>query len=219
MALMIDVISDVVCPWCYIGKRHLESALATLSADDPAFEATVNWHPFELNPELPVHGIERRRYLEAKFGGPEGTRAVHGRIREAGASVGIAFDFERVAVQPNTLAAHRLISWAQRDHDAADLVERLFAAYFVEGRDVGDHAVLAAIAGEAGLDAVAARQWLDGDAARLDIAAMVERARALGVSGVPFFIFGNRLAVSGAQLSHVLADAIRQARTMSQEAG
>lgn len=209
---MIDVVSDVVCPWCYIGKRRLESALAQLHADDPALETRVNWHPFQLNPELPPQGTERKRYLEAKFGGPARASEIYDRVRAAGETVGIAFDFDRIAVQPNTLAAHRLIAWAQHDHDAADLVERLFAGYFIDGRNIGDHAVLAAIAAEAGLDAGEARAQLESGAGREEIAAMDVRARKLGVTGVPFFIFDGRVAVSGAHEPEMLLRAIAQAR-------
>lgn len=214
---MIDVISDVVCPWCYIGKRRLESALARLHADDAALETRINWHPFQLNPELPEGGVARKRYLEAKFGGPARAGEIYARVRAAGETVGIAFDFERIAVQPNTLAAHRLVSWAQHDHDAGDLVERLFVAYFIDGRNVGDHAVLAAIAGEAGLDAVEARAWLGGVGGREEIAAMDVRARELGVSGVPFFVFDQRVSVSGAHEPEVLLQAIAQARESAEQ--
>ncbi|MEO6928771.1 MAG: DsbA family oxidoreductase [Casimicrobiaceae bacterium] len=209
---MIDVVSDVVCPWCYVGKRRLESALSQLHADDPALETRVNWHPFQLNAELPARGADRKRYLEAKFGGAARAGEMYERVRAAGEDVGIAFDFDRIAVQPNTLAAHRLIGWAQHEHDAGDLVERLFAGYFIEGRDIGDHAVLAQIAGEAGLDPAEAKAWLDDGRGGDAIAAMDVRARELGVSGVPFFIFDGRVAVSGAHESNVLLQAIAQAR-------
>ncbi len=212
MTFMIDVVSDVVCPWCYIGKRRLESALAQLHREDAALETRVNWHPFQLNPDLPPEGVARKQYLEAKFGGPARAGEIYARVRAAGESVGIAFDFDRIAVQPNTLAAHRLISWAQHEGDADDLVERLFAGYFVEGRNVGDAAVLAAIAGDAGFDSAEARAYLDGDGGREDIAAMDVRARKLGVTGVPFLIFDGQVAVSGAQEPDVLLQAITQAR-------
>ncbi len=214
---MIDVVSDVVCPWCFIGKRRLEAALAQLHADDPALETRVNWHPFQLNPELPPRGVARKRYLEAKFGGAVRAGEIYARVRAAGESVGIAFDFDRIRVQPNTLAAHRLVSWAQQDHDVADLVERLFVAYFIDGRDIGDTGVLAAIAAEAGLDGDEAAAWLDGDGGREALAAMESRSRALGVSGVPFFIFDGRVAVSGAHEPEVLLQAIAQARNAEAE--
>ena len=210
--LTIDIISDVVCPWCYIGKRRLESALAELAAREPAVRPFVSWHPFQLNPELPREGIDRRAYVEDKFGGPERAREVYERVREVGALVGIPFAFGAIGLQPNTRDAHRLISWAQAQGDADALVERLFRAYFLDGRFVGDCEVLAAIAGEAGLDADAAREYLASEQGEDTVAAMDRRVRELGVGGVPFFIFGGRVAVSGAQEPETLLDAIAQAR-------
>ena len=210
--LTIDVVSDVVCPWCYIGKRRLEAALAALAEREPDVEVAVRWHPFELNPDLPREGVDRRAYLEAKFGGPERAASIYERVRAAGASVDLPLDFGRIVRQPNTRAAHRLIDWAQRQGTADALVERLFRAYFVDGRAIGEHAVLAAIAGEAGLDAEAARTVLTEDVGGDDIEAMERRARELGIEGVPFFIFGGRVGVSGAQEPQALLAAIAQAR-------
>jgi len=210
--LTIDIISDVVCPWCYIGKRRLEAALAQLAAREPAVRPFVSWHPFQLNPDLPREGIDRRAYVEGKFGGPERAREVYERIREAGAEVGIAFAIDTIARQPNTRDAHRLVSWAQAQGDADVLVERLFRAYFLEGRFVGDQGVLATIAGEAGLDAAAARAYLATGQGEDAIVAMDRRVRELGVGGVPFFIFEGRVAVSGAQEPQALLDAIAEAR-------
>ncbi len=208
----IDVISDVVCPWCFIGKRRLEAALAGLRASDPDLAPIVHWHPFQLNPELPKAGVDRRAYLEAKFGGPARAAEIYARVRAAGETVGIAFAFERIVRQPNTLDAHRLVAWAQTQGDAGPLVEALFTAYFLDGRDIGERAVLAAIAGEAGLDAVMARRILDGDDWTERVRGMDARARELGVGGVPFFIFAERVAVSGAQEPAALLQAIDQAR-------
>ncbi len=208
----IDVISDVVCPWCYIGQRRLAAAISRLPEDDDARRAPVRWHPFQLNPDLPRTGIPRKRYLEDKFGDPIRVAQIAARVAAAGASAGIAFAFDRIEIQPNTLDAHRLIGWAQSRGDASDLVERLFHAYFVEGRALGDHAVLAAIAGEAGLPSDAARRLLDSDEGMDAIALMDRRAREIGVQGVPFFIFNQRVAVSGAQEPEMLLDAIAQAR-------
>jgi predicted DsbA family dithiol-disulfide isomerase len=210
--LTIDVISDVVCPWCYIGKRRLEAALGQLAAREPALRPFVSWHPFQLNPDLPREGIDRRAYVESKFGGPERAQQVYERIRAVGAEVGIPFAFGAIARQPNTRDAHRLISWAQAQGDADALVEQLFRAYFLDGRFVGDHAVLATIAGEAGFDADAARAYLTSEQGDEAIVAMDRRVRELGVEGVPFFIFEGRVAVSGAQEPPVLLDAIAEAR-------
>ena len=211
--LTIDIISDVVCPWCYIGKRQLEAALGELAAREPAVRPVVSWHPFQLNPDLPREGIDRGAYVEAKFGKPERAREVYERVREAGARAGIAFAFGAIARQPNTRDAHRLISWAQTQGDADPLVERLFRAYFLDGRFVGDREVLAAIAGDAGLDAAAARSYLASAQGDDAIVAMDRRVRELGVGGVPFFILAGRVAVSGAQGAQALLDAIAEARS------
>ena len=214
--LSIDIVSDVVCPWCYIGKRRLEAALARRASDDVAVQ--VRWLAFQLNPDIPTPGVDRRSYLEQKFGGPERAKQIYARVKAAGDEVGIAFDFERILRQPNTVDAHRLIAWAQ-DVDltaSGALIERLFRAYFVEGIDIGDIDALARLAGEAGFDATAARARLASDAGRKAIAAEEQRARALGVTGVPFFVFNQRLAVSGAQPSEVLLGAMEQASPVAQ---
>jgi predicted DsbA family dithiol-disulfide isomerase len=212
--LAIDVISDVVCPWCFIGKRRLEAALAQVAAMEPALKPRVSWHPFQLNPDLPREGVHRKSYLEAKFGGAEHAAMIYERVRAAGTTVGIAFAFDRILRQPNTRDAHRLIAWAQEraGPDGGDrLVERLFAAYFLEGRDPGERKALVAIAGEAGLDAAAARAMLDSEEGREAVLQAQRRAGELGIGGVPFFIFDGRFAVSGAQEPRILADAIAEA--------
>ena len=211
--MTVDVISDVVCPWCYIGRRRLGVALAQYAASEPDVRPLVSWHPFQLNPDLPRAGIDRCAYLEAKFGGPERAAQIYERVRAAGRTVGIEFALERIQRQPNTLDAHRLISWAQSRGSAEDLVEALFRAYFLEGRFVGDRDVLADIAGEAGLPADAARAYLESDAGTETIDAMDRRVRELGVTGVPFFIFNGRVAVSGAQEPPALVAAMTQAAT------
>ena len=207
--LVIDVVSDVVCPWCFIGKRHLEAALAGLPA---AAGATVRWHPFELNPDLPAEGVDRKSYLEAKFGGPGRAAEIYARVREAGVRAGLDFDFDAIVRQPNTRDAHRLIAWAQSRGDAGPLVERLFRAYFQEGRYVGDRDTLVALAAEAGFDAEAARAWLESGLGADEITDAEARLRALGISGVPFFIFDGRVGLSGAQPREAMREAIAQAR-------
>jgi len=218
-SLSIDIVSDVVCPWCYIGKRRLEAALAQRASDDAPVQ--VRWLAFQLNPDIPAAGVDRRSYLEQKFGGPERAQQIYARIKTAGDEVGIPFDFERIARQPNTTNAHRLIAWAQdRDLQAADaLIERLFRAYFVDGIYIGDIDALAALAGDAGFDATAARAWLASESGLSAIKSEERRARALGVTGVPFFVFNQRLAVSGAQPPEVLLEAIEQAETAKLRAG
>ena len=212
--LSIDIVSDVVCPWCYIGKRKLEAALARRASGDGQ-RAQVRWLAFQLNPDIPAGGVDRRSYLEKKFGGPERAQQIYARVAAAGDEVGIPFDFERIVRQPNTVDAHRLIAWAQDlDLAASDaLVERLFRAYFVDGINIGNIDALAKLAGDAGFDATAARAWLTSDSGRKDIEAEERRARSLGVTGVPFFVFNDRLAVSGAQPPEVLLEAIEQAET------
>jgi len=207
--LVIDVVSDVVCPWCFIGKRHLEAALAGLPE---AIGAVVRWHPFELNPDLPAEGVDRKGYLEAKFGGPVRAAEIYARVREAGTRAGLDFRFDAIARQPNTREAHRLIAWAQSRGDAGPLVERLFRAYFQEGRYLGDRDTLAALAADAGCDAGAARAWLESGLGADEIAEAEMRVRALGISGVPFFIFDGRVGLSGAQPRETMREAIAQAR-------
>ena len=214
----IDVVSDVVCPWCYIGKRKLEAALSELGRRDTAAEPSVRWHPFQLNPDLPPQGIPRETYLHAKFGGAARAAEIYARVKAVGAEVGIAFDFDRIEIQPNTLAAHRLIAWVQDRADAAltgDLVERLFQAYFVQGRAIGEPDELAQIASEAGLEPAAARAMLASTENLAAVSAEDREARNVGISGVPFFIFNGSTAVSGAHDPETLLKAIAAARSQS----
>jgi predicted DsbA family dithiol-disulfide isomerase len=218
--LTVDVVSDVVCPWCYIGKRRLEAALAALREREPGLDVTVRWHPFELNPDLPPEGVARRAYLEAKFGGAARAGQIYDRVRAAGASAGLALDFDAITRQPNTLDAHRLITWAQAHHpeSASALVERLFRAYFVEGEAIGERDVLVRLAAEAGVPADAAEAFLaSGDLADA-VRAAEARAQGLGITGVPFFVFDGRVALSGAHEPDTMLDAIAQARS-AEDAG
>ncbi len=213
--LTVDVVSDVVCPWCYIGKRRLEAALARLREAEPDLPVDVRWHPFQLNPDLPPEGRDRRSYLEAKFGGPERAREVYARVAAAGETVGIPFAFDAIERQPNTGDAHRLIGWAQsrREGDPDALVERLFRAYFLDGVFVGDREALVRIAVEAGYDPDDARRFLASDEMVATIAEADRRARAMGITGVPFFVFGGKTALSGAHEPETMLDAIAQARS------
>ena len=214
---VIDVVSDVVCPWCYVGKRHLESALATLAeAREPV--PVVRWHPYELNPELPAEGVDRREYLERKFGGPARAAQIYDRVRRAGTQSGIAFDFERIAVQPNTRDAHRLVAWVQTRGDAGPIVEKLFRAYFVEGRLIGSHEVLADLAAEAGEDRGEAHEFLASGLGLDEVAQAEARASSLGITGVPFFIVDGRYGLSGAQPAETIVEAIRRARPQPEAA-
>jgi predicted DsbA family dithiol-disulfide isomerase len=193
--MQIDIISDVICPWCFIGKRRLERALALR----PELETAITWRPFQLNPDMPEEGIDRRAYLAAKFGGDAHAERIYASVSEAGATVGIPFAFDRIRRTPNTRDAHRLIRYAAAEERADPLVEALFRAYFIDGRDIGDRATLAEIAGEIGLDADEAASWLAGPAERDEVVAEDRGARRLGINAVPCFIFERQYAVSGAQ--------------------
>ena len=210
--LAIDVVSDVVCPWCYIGKRKLEQALAELRTREPAIEVALRWHPFQLNPDLPAEGIPRAEYLEAKFGGGQRAAQIYARVRAVGSEVSIAFDFERITRQPNTQDAHRLIAWAQQAGDAEPLVEHLFHAYFIEGRSLGDAGELCAIAAEAGFARDSAQALLSSQTLRAEVNAEYREAQDAGITGVPFFIFNGRTALSGAHDPPTLLEAIAAAR-------
>lgn len=209
-SLVVDVVSDVVCPWCYIGKRKLEVALAALDAD--AVPVTVRWHPFQLNPDLPAQGVPREAYLEAKFGGKARAEELYARIRTVGAELGIRFAFERIERQPNTLDAHRLIAWAQERGDAGPLVERMFDAYFSQGRFLGELDELVALAAESGLAGGESRAILGSERYRAEVEAEYREAQEAGITGVPFFIFNGRTAVAGAHDPPTLLEAIAAAR-------
>ncbi|HLX29054.1 MAG TPA: DsbA family oxidoreductase [Casimicrobiaceae bacterium] len=210
--LVVDVVSDVVCPWCFIGKRKLDAAIAKLRQAESSLETSVRWHPFELNPDLPTDGIPRSEYLERKWGSVARADENYVRVRSAGEIVGIGFRLDLIERQPNTFDAHRLVAWAQGQGDANALVERLFAAYFIEGRRVGDRNELARLAAESGLPQDDAREMLASDALKDDVANEAREALDVGVRGVPFFIFNGRMALSGAQDPETLLEAIAAAR-------
>ena len=211
MSLLIDVISDVVCPWCFIGKRRLEAALALYRAERPEAAAPqVRWWPYELNPDLPPEGMDRQAYVARKFGAARGADA-YARVSAIGKEVGIEFRFERIARQPNTLAAHSLIALAGELGRQDALQEALFTAYFLNGADLTQAGNLAAIACDAGLPEAAVLARLDDADARAAVRAQEDEARRLGVSGVPFFIFNQALAVSGAHEAPTLLQAMLQA--------
>jgi predicted DsbA family dithiol-disulfide isomerase len=210
MALAIDIVSDVVCPWCYIGKRRLEAALELYRERRPDAPApTVTFHPFELNPDMPREGVSRADYIAKKFGA-RGYSA-HDRLVHAGAQLGIAFAFDRIARQPNTLAAHSLIEAARIKGLQGAMKEALLKAFFVDSLDLTDEKVLVRIATEAGLDSEGAKAALADEDLRRSIAEEEEKARAMGINGVPFFIFNQRLAVEGAQPPETLLEAMLEA--------
>jgi predicted DsbA family dithiol-disulfide isomerase len=193
--MQIDIISDVVCPWCFIGKRRLEKALVMR----PEIETEITWRPFQLNPDMPAEGMARADYIATKFGDSGHSRRIHQTIAEAGATVSIDFAFDKIKRSPNTRNAHRLIRYATRQGAGNDVVTRLFEGYFLQGRDVGDIATLAKIAAEASLDEREARAFLSGDSERDEIVAEDRNARRLGVNAVPCYIFAGQYAISGAQ--------------------
>lgn len=205
----IDVVSDVVCPWCYVGLKRLRAAVASV----PDIAVTVRWRPYQLDPTIPPEGRERQAYMLAKFGSAEKLREIHDRIVSLGRAEAIAFDFDAIARAPNTLDAHRTIRWAaSAGADVQNrLVEALFGLYFEHGRDIGDPAVLVEAAAGAGLDPAIVEGLLPTDADVDAVRQEIETAGRMGITGVPCFILGGRYAVMGAQDSATLADAIRQA--------
>lgn len=215
MIVAIDVVSDLVCPWCFIGKARLKGALALVKEKHPDVEFQVNWLPFFLNPDTPKAGESYRAFLEAKFGGAKQVDRIQADVAEAGRDSGVEFRFDRIATRPNTLLAHRLVyrvqSIGHHPDEVQMLVERLFAAHFQRGEDIGDIETLSAIAAECGEDKAETAAYLASDESEQQVKSLVEKVGKLGVTGVPFFIFQRRLAVSGAQSSAALAAAIMQA--------
>jgi predicted DsbA family dithiol-disulfide isomerase len=200
---IIDVVSDVICPWCFLGKRRLDAALARIEDID----VFVRWRPFMLDPTIPPQGLDRQDYMLAKFG-PERLKTIHDPLIAAGEELGVPFDFDAITRTPNTLDAHRLIRWAhtvERQHETA---ERLFTAYWSEGQDVSDRDVLAKCAGDAGINAAQIRELLDSPQDVEETKAEIQHATSIGVTGVPTFILGQSYALVGAQPPDVLADAI-----------
>lgn len=190
----LDIFSDPVCPWCLIGKAHLDRALEAR----PDHPLVVEWHPFQLNPDLPPEGVPRAPYLEARFGSRTRVAEAYARVEAAAAAAGLEVDLGRAQRQPNTLDAHRLIHWAGIEGRQAAVVGALFRAYFRDGLDIGDPAVLAGIAGAAGMDAAATARLLAGEADREAIRAREAHARARGIRAVPTFILGDRYVIEGA---------------------
>ncbi len=207
--IKLDILSDPICPWCYIGKANLDRALA----ERPDHPFTIEWHPFQLNPDMPDAGMGRREYLEAKFGGPEGAASVYGRIEDAAKAAGLAVDFSKIKRTPNTLDAHRLIHWAGLEGRQTAIVSALFKAYFENGQDIGDHAVLLDIAEAAGMDRAMTERLLNGEADRSDIAARDAHARERGVTGVPTFVVANQHVLPGAQPTELWENVLTEIET------
>jgi len=193
--IRLDILSDPICPWCYIGKSNLDSALARI-LEHPLL---IEWHPFQLNPEMPREGADRRSYLDAKFGGRDKAASAYARVATAAAGAGLQIDFDRMDRVPNTLDAHRLIHWAGIEQAQGPVVDALFRAYFTEGRDIGNRDVLCDIADTAGMDAALVGRLLASDADEDAIRARDAHSRQMGVTAVPTYIVDQRHAVPGAQ--------------------
>lgn len=206
MPITIAIHSDVICPWCWIGKRRLEQALAAF----PPGTASVTWHPFQLNPGMPAEGMPRAEYRRRKFGSADYARALDERVTRVAAEVGLAFDLAGQARTPNTLDAHRLIRLAGRQGVQDAVVEALFAAYFTAGLDVGEVAVLTGIAARCGMDREAVARYFASDEDVLAVRGEDEAIRRQGVEGVPFFVIGGE-RVSGAQPPAVFTAALGDA--------
>ncbi len=193
--LKLDIMSDPICPWCYIGKTFLDRALA--EEDEHPF--IIEWHPFQLNPDMPAGGMDRADYLERKFGGNDGAVRVYGQIVKHAEDAGIPLNVEAIKRTPNTIDAHRLIHWSKLEGKQNHLVDMLFQAYFIDGRDIGDHEVLADIADSVGMDAAVVTRLLKTDSDVADIQERDRLTRKMGVNSVPTFIVGGQHAVPGAQ--------------------
>lgn len=216
MEIAIDIVSDVVCPWCYLGATHLGKALTAL----PDIEADLRWRPFQLDPTIPVGGVDRAQYMAKKFS-PDRLAAAHDRLRESGRAAGVAFAFDAIRFAPNTFDAHRVIRWAaSAGSGVQDRVARaLFSAYFEKGEDVGDRSALIRIAGENGMDETLVATLLAADADRTEVEAEIRTAQQMGITGVPCFIVDGRYAIMGAQPVDEFVTALTKIARMKAEAG
>ena len=211
----LDIISDPICPWCYIGKTLLDEALA--QRPDHPFE--IEWHPFQLNPDMPPGGMDRKAYLEQKFGGRAGAAQAYAPVLERAEAAGLGIDFAAIARVPNTMDAHRLLHWAGLEEKQDAVAMGLFRAYFNEGRDIGDSGVLAGVGAAAGMDADMIRRLLPTSADRDDIAARDAHFRRIGVTGVPCFIIAGQHAVPGCQPADLWLKVIDELQGRSAAAG
>ncbi len=210
----LDIISDPICPWCFIGKARLDRALEA----HPDHPFQIEWHPFQLNPDMPAEGMGRRDYLEQKFGGRDGALKAYAPVLEAAEDAGLKIDFAAIQRTPNTLNAHRLIHWAGLESRQTPVVAALFKAYFVEGRDIGDIDTLCEIAARFEMDEAATRLMLQGNADAELIRQRDAHARERGISGVPMFIVDNQHAVSGAQPAELWTRVIADITTREEAA-
>ena len=206
--MQVDIYSDIVCPWCYVGKRRMERALAQL---DGAAQAHITWRPFQLNPTMPLDGMDRTTYLKAKFGSLEAFGRMEEQLLAAGKDEQIPFAFEKIQRTPNTFAAHRLAWYAAQQGKQDEVVEALFRAYFLEGKHIGDVKTLTHVAAEAGLDRTETDTFLASEKGMVEVKAEEAVGRRLGIRGVPYFVFNGSIAISGAQTPDIFVSAIRQA--------
>lgn len=213
--LSIDIVSDVVCPWCLIGKRRLEAALQRLRADRPEIEPVIRWQPFFLNPDMAEEGEAYRPFLERRFGGPEKVTEFIGHVVEAGKTVGVDFAFDRIELCPNTRRAHRLIHRMQQQEDANAVVERLFSAHLQRGEKVGSLDELVRIAAECGWNEAEARAYLNSSEGTDEVDRQAFWNQQIGINVVPFFIFNGRPGIGGAQPPDILLNAIRRGMGIS----
>ncbi|WP_415716800.1 DsbA family oxidoreductase [Roseibium sp.] len=205
--LTVDVVSDVMCPWCFIGKRRLEAALRSV----PQLDVHVRWHPFQLDATLPKTGKDRQQYLSDKFGGLERAAAIYSNIRAAGLEEGIDFTFDDIKLSPNTLDCHRLILWSRADKLQDEVVERLFKAYFLDGEDLTKAETLVRISDEAGMESDLVEHLLGTETDLDKVEAGIQKAQESGVTGVPCFIIDGRFVLAGAEKPETIAAALMHA--------
>ncbi|MEK6762457.1 MAG: DsbA family oxidoreductase [Nitrospirota bacterium] len=210
--LTVEVYSDIVCPWCYVGKRRLERALAQLNG---SAQARITWRPFQLNPTMSSDGMDRATYLKAKFGSLEAFGQMEEQLLVAGAEERIPFAFEKIQRTPNTFVAHRLVWYAAQQGKQDAMVEALFRGYFLEGKNIGNVTTLTHVAAEAGLDRTETEEFLESEKGVVEVKAEEAVGRRLGISGVPYFVFNGSISISGAQPPDMFVSAIRQAEKQS----
>jgi len=206
--MKVDIIADTICPWCYVGKKRFDRALELRPQED----LEVGWRAFQLNPSMPKQGMDRKEYVAEKFGGLERARSAHGSIASAGAEEGIKFNFKEIERTPNTVNSHRLVRYAATQGIQTPVINAIFEAYFLNGKDIGEISILANIARDVGLDHDQISEFLQSDRDVETILAEDELARRIGVNGVPCFIVDRKYAVSGAQSPEVLVQVFDLAR-------
>lgn len=211
--IKLDIISDVACPWCYVGKAYLDRALEAR----PNHQFQIEWHPYQLNPELPPEGMDRIAYMAAKFGNRDTIVRIHKPLLAHAEKAGVAFDLAAITRTPNTLDAHRLIHWAGIEGRQTPMASALFRAYWRDGRDIGDHTTLAKIAGEVGLDANAMARLLATGEDRALIESRILHSQSRGVTSVPTYIIGNQHAIPGAQPTEMWLNVIDELAEKAQE--